>query len=59
MAQKRIEKELKDMNLNPIEGIHAESIDDEDDKFHWIGTIQGPENTPYHEGVFKLDIRFT
>jgi ubiquitin-protein ligase len=32
---------------------------EEDDMFHWTGHIKGVDNTPYANGEFKVDIRFT
>lgn len=29
-----------------------------EDMFHWEGVINGPEDTPFAGGVFKLDIHF-
>ncbi len=29
------------------------------DYFHWKATIIGPSETPYHDGVFCLDLTFT
>ena len=31
---------------------------DDSNIFQWHGTIIGPEDTPYEDGVFLLDIRF-
>lgn len=42
--------------LNPIENIGAGN--DENDDFHWIATMIGPEGTPYKDGVFFLNIHF-
>lgn len=52
----RIERELelmeKESPYGCTVGIHN------NDKYHWIATIIGPEKTPYHGGIFKLDILF-
>ena len=53
MAVRRIAKEL--MNLES--DVQAGPID-EADAFRWMATIEGPSGTPYHEGVFFLDITF-
>ena len=55
---RRIQNELKDMNSNPPSNCSAGPIS-EDNLFSWRATIMGPENTPYHNGVFYLKIEFT
>lgn len=57
MHKVRIINEYKDIKQNPIENCSAGPIDD--DMTHWKATIFGPEDTPYHNGVFELDIKFT
>eukprot|EP01084_Bolivina_argentea_P227979 385124_1 len=57
MAQRRIKKELKDLEASPIEYCNAAPINAED-LFHWTGTIIGMENTPYKDGIFYFDITF-
>ncbi len=52
----RLNKELLDINNNPPTNCSAGVIDD--DIFHWQATIIGPEDTPYHNGVFELRIDF-
>jgi len=53
---RRIQKELRDLESNPIEGITAEPVGD--DLFHWSGSVRGPSNTPYEGGTFYIDITF-
>ena len=54
----RLKKELKDFILNPLQNCSAYLIDD-NNLFTWEALINGPENTPYENGVFKLRIEFT
>ena len=54
-AIKRIQKELIDIANNPTTNCSAEPAD-ELDPFHWQGKILGPDNSPYSDGVFFLDI---
>ena len=44
------------MKRDPPEGCDAEP--EGQDMFHWTGTIMGPPNTPYEEGIFFVDITF-
>jgi ubiquitin-conjugating enzyme E2 D/E len=41
---------------NPIQNISAGPAND--DIFHWISILNGPEGTPYHGGFFYLKIHF-
>jgi ubiquitin-conjugating enzyme E2 D/E len=56
MALKRLSKELKEMETNPPPYCFATMIND--DLFHWEGTIIGPPDTPYENGLYKLNIHF-
>lgn len=56
-ALKRIKNEIDDLTKNPLPNCSATLIDD-DDMFHWKGTITGPKESPYEGGVFYLDIIF-
>ena len=51
----RVNKELKDLRKEPLEGIHLEV--NESDLKKWKGTILGPEGTPYHG--YELRVKIT
>jgi ubiquitin-conjugating enzyme E2 D len=57
MSLKRIQKELKDIDIDPPMNCSAGPAD-QNDPFHWIGTIMGPDNSAFSGGLFQLDIRF-
>ena len=50
---KRILKELNDIQGLPLS---AEIIDN--NIYHWYVSFMGPENTPYQNGIFFLDVKF-
>tara|TARA_B100001094_G_scaffold304485_1_gene333486 strand:- start:517 stop:993 length:477 start_codon:yes stop_codon:yes gene_type:complete len=52
----RIQRELELMEKESPYGCTVGICNNE--IWHWVATIIGPENTPYHNGVFKLDIFF-
>ncbi|KAL3284707.1 hypothetical protein HHI36_018856 [Cryptolaemus montrouzieri] len=55
MQRQRITKELEKITNNPLTGIWLSPK--EDDKFNFLqAQIIGPENTPYHNGVFNLEV---
>jgi ubiquitin-protein ligase len=54
---KRIKKELDEISAMPISGCSAGPKNNTD--LHvWEAIVIGPEGTPYHGGIFKLDIVF-
>lgn len=54
MAQRRIMRELNDLQQNPMEGITVETVGN--DMFHMKAQIRGPPSTPYENGIFTLNI---
>jgi len=52
---RRTAKELKDLALNPLEGISVSA--NEGDLTDITVTIDGPEDTPFAGGVFKVKLR--
>ena len=54
----RILKEFRTIERNPPEHCYI-SLRKEDDYRNWIGSIMGPENSPYEGGIFFIDIRIS
>ena len=57
MTITRINAEIMNLKENPVTNCSAGPI--ADDLTKWQATIFGPEETPYHQGVFNLKIEFT
>ena len=57
MIQQRLNKELRQMQKNPPSNcsLISHSIDT---SVHWICLINGPDNTPYQNGKFFIEIQF-
>lgn len=55
--QKRLEKELEEMRAKntPDAPVTADAVS-ENNINKWIGKIRGPEESPYHQGNFQIDI---
>jgi ubiquitin-protein ligase len=51
---RRIQKEIRDMANSQDMNISA--TPDERNIYKWNAVIKGPSDTPYHDGVYKLDI---
>ena len=57
MSTKRILREMKDIDTNPVDNCTAGPVD-LSDIYLWNGTIIGPKDSPYEGGLFKLQIKF-
>jgi len=56
-AVARLQKELKELTKNPVEGFKVELID-ESSLFQWHVYIQGPPQTELEGGIFKCLMSF-
>jgi ubiquitin-conjugating enzyme E2 D/E len=54
---RRIQKELEDLQLNPLECCTAGPVS-EADLYVWNATLFGPKDSPYEGGVFELGLVF-
>lgn len=55
---KRLKSEISDLTTSPPANCSAGPLD-ENNIFHWQGTIIGPEGSPYEGGIFYLRIDFS
>ncbi|OSC97612.1 ubiquitin-conjugating enzyme [Trametes coccinea BRFM310] len=53
-ALRRIQKELRDITSNPIEGLAVEPV--EDNVFEWKCAIKAAPNSPYKGGTFHFNL---
>jgi len=51
----RLNKELNKLKKEPIEGF---TLDEINNIMIWQGTLEGPKNTPYENGKFKIQFTF-
>ncbi|CAG2173562.1 unnamed protein product [Oppiella nova] len=58
MAFRRIDKEIQELQTNPIPGITAAPVPPGTNPFEWVGNIAGPPDTPYAGGLFIVRIQF-
>merc|ERR1740139_540968 len=56
-SSKRLYRDLKLINDEPLEGIEAMLIK-EGDLYGWYAYINGPEQTSWEGGIFKLSLEF-
>ena len=56
-SKKLLLNQLVQMKKNPVWGICCE-MPDESDVFTWDVYLEGPSDTPYENGIFKLQFKF-
>ena len=55
VVTKRVLKEFRDLEQNPVQDITLRLVSP-DNYRHLIGTIEGPDDSPYEGGRFDIDI---
>ncbi|KAH9001629.1 ubiquitin-conjugating enzyme [Lactarius akahatsu] len=53
-ALRRIQKEIADLNANPVDGVSYEPA--EDNLFNWKCSIKGASDSPYKGGTFHFKL---
>eukprot|EP00640_Fibrocapsa_japonica_P007637 CAMPEP_0113944634 /NCGR_PEP_ID=MMETSP1339-20121228/35048_1 /TAXON_ID=94617 /ORGANISM="Fibrocapsa japonica" /LENGTH=147 /DNA_ID=CAMNT_0000949909 /DNA_START=41 /DNA_END=484 /DNA_ORIENTATION=+ /assembly_acc=CAM_ASM_000762 len=53
---RRLTKELQELETSPLDFCTLGPVDD--DITHWAAILMGPEDTPYHGGMFNIDLQF-
>ena len=57
LASRRLFSEFKSLSTDPPTGIVAGPVN-EDDIFNWEALIEGPEGTPFEDGVLCAELAF-
>lgn len=57
MHIQRLQRELALLTTNTHNVCSAHTVDD--NILHWKATLKGPDNSPYEDGTFELDIVFS
>jgi ubiquitin-conjugating enzyme E2 D/E len=56
---RRLTQHYLEIQKSPPPFCYAEPADPNKDLLHWIGWIEGPEDTPYSNGRFYLSLDFS
>jgi len=54
VANKRLAKEYEELQTDPLDNVDV-GLEDEN-LFHWVITVIGPDDTPYAGGIFVIDL---
>ena len=52
----RVHEELSDLQRAPLSNCHVEPTPG--DIYHWTIKIHGPQDSPYEDGIFNVDLKF-